>query len=56
MKERVGERFPQFTQVESDMLRGSIDFLGLNHYTSVYGEEPIVSSEISYQSVREMIC
>jgi beta-galactosidase len=34
MVERVGERLPQFTAEESEMLKGSADFIGLNHYNS----------------------
>lgn len=29
-------RLPSFTQEESDMLKGSCDYIGLNHYTSNY--------------------
>jgi len=36
MKERVGQRLPIFTDEEKKSLRGSLDFLGLNHYTSKY--------------------
>ncbi|MGE9295215.1 MAG: GH1 family beta-glucosidase [Puniceicoccales bacterium] len=36
MRERVGERLPKFTPEQSAMLRGSVDFLGLNHYTTHY--------------------
>lgn len=34
MKVNVGERLPQFTEDEKIAIRGSADFLGLNHYTS----------------------
>jgi beta-glucosidase len=30
------ERLPKFTDEQSKLLKGSIDFLGLNHYTSKY--------------------
>jgi beta-glucosidase len=34
-------RLPSFTQEESDMLKGSCDYIGLNHYTSNYvGDNP----------------
>lgn len=36
MKDRVGRRLPTFTREEKELLRGSFDFLGLNHYTSKY--------------------
>ncbi|KAK7339902.1 hypothetical protein VNO77_20588 [Canavalia gladiata] len=36
MKKRAGSRLPSFTQKESNMVRGSIDFLGINFYYSFY--------------------
>jgi len=36
MKSLVGDRLPNFSIDEIKLLNGSIDFLGLNHYTSVY--------------------
>ncbi|KAL4178498.1 hypothetical protein AMTRI_Chr13g82600 [Amborella trichopoda] len=36
MREYVGERLPKFTQEQSDIVRGSYDFIGLNYYTSRY--------------------
>ncbi len=37
MTSRVKDgRLPSFTQSESDMIKGSYDFMGLNHYSSSY--------------------
>ncbi|KAM7273902.1 hypothetical protein ACFE04_028566 [Oxalis oulophora] len=36
MRTYVGERLPKFTKEQSDMIKGSYDFLGLNYYTSNY--------------------
>ncbi|XP_022861696.1 beta-glucosidase 6-like [Olea europaea var. sylvestris] len=36
MKTRVGSRLPRFTQAESSKLKGSFDFIGINHYTTWY--------------------
>nr|Q75W17.1 RecName: Full=Furcatin hydrolase; Short=FH; Flags: Precursor [Viburnum furcatum]BAD14925.1 furcatin hydrolase [Viburnum furcatum] len=36
MRHLVGERLPQFTEMQAMMMKGSIDFLGLNYYTSIY--------------------
>jgi beta-glucosidase/6-phospho-beta-glucosidase/beta-galactosidase len=36
MRSSVGHRLPEFTEEERDRLRGSVDFLGFNHYSSWY--------------------
>ncbi|XP_020261447.1 beta-glucosidase 4 [Asparagus officinalis] len=34
MRERLGDRLPTFSEGEKKLLRNSLDFIGLNHYTS----------------------
>lgn len=34
MRERVGDRLPNFTEEQKADLKGSVDFLGLNTYSS----------------------
>jgi len=36
MKENAGQRLPSFTKIEAEKVKGSFDFIGLNHYTSAY--------------------
>lgn len=39
MKERLGNRLPAFTAEEQQLIRGSSDFFGLNHYTTMYAAD-----------------
>ncbi|CAN0862156.1 Beta-glucosidase 24 [Linum grandiflorum] len=39
MRTLVGNRLPTFTAEESKQLKGSIDFLGLNYYTTFYARD-----------------
>lgn len=38
MKNRVGSRLPNFTSDETGLLKGSLDFVGINHYTTFYAD------------------
>ncbi|KAK4780854.1 hypothetical protein SAY87_016960 [Trapa incisa] len=38
MKTRVGSRLPKFSQSESALVKGSLDFVGINHYTTYYAK------------------
>ncbi|OMO71966.1 Glycoside hydrolase, family 1 [Corchorus olitorius] len=44
MKSRVGSRLPNFTDSESVLLKGSLDFLGINHYTTYYARQNATNS------------
>lgn len=41
MKERLGDRLPEFSEEELAMLKDSSDFFGLNHYTTMYAANAI---------------
>jgi beta-galactosidase len=36
MKDRIGDRLPTFTESQRQELLGSLDFMGLNHYSTLY--------------------
>ncbi|XP_022736507.1 vicianin hydrolase-like [Durio zibethinus] len=48
MRSLVGSRLPKFTEAESKMLKGSIDFLGVNYYTANYAEDAPPSNNANY--------
>ncbi|XP_024020701.1 beta-glucosidase 17 [Morus notabilis] len=39
MRSLVGHRLPKFTDAQSELLKGSYDFLGLNYYTARYADD-----------------
>ncbi|KAB5538463.1 hypothetical protein DKX38_015996 [Salix brachista] len=38
MRNRVGERLPNFTKNDVALVKGSLDFVGINHYTTFYAQ------------------
>jgi beta-glucosidase len=36
MRSRVGDRLPKFTADEAALVKGTLDFVGINHYTTCY--------------------
>lgn len=49
MRERLGDRLPSFTPEQKALLKGSVDFLGLNHYTTHYAsrEKPPAETAVA---------
>ncbi|KAJ4950554.1 hypothetical protein NE237_027386 [Protea cynaroides] len=43
MQDLVGPRLPRFYKEQSEMLKGSYDFLGLNYYTANYAKDASLS-------------
>uniref|UniRef100_A0A6N2N1G1 Beta-glucosidase n=1 Tax=Salix viminalis TaxID=40686 RepID=A0A6N2N1G1_SALVM len=50
MHDFVGGRLPKFTTEESEMVKGSYDFIGINYYTTYYAQ----NIDADYQSVGYM--
>ncbi|CAH1446802.1 unnamed protein product [Lactuca virosa] len=46
MKKNAGNRIPTFTKFESQRMKGSFDFLGMNHYTTLYVKDNSISLEM----------
>ncbi|KAL8131457.1 hypothetical protein AgCh_007405 [Apium graveolens] len=44
MRQYLGSELPQFSFEEIEYVKGSIDFIGLNHYTTSYSEDCIYSN------------
>ncbi|KAL0364916.1 UNVERIFIED_CONTAM: Beta-glucosidase 4, partial [Sesamum angustifolium] len=34
MREKLGDRLPKFSERHKELLKNSVDFIGLNHYTT----------------------
>ena len=45
MRAYIGDRLPKFTKKQSEIVKGSFDFIGLNYYSSKYARN-IPSSNI----------
>lgn len=51
MRTLVGDRLPKFTREQSDTLKGSFDFVGVNYYTARFTSNiPISSGNIVNKS------
>lgn len=51
MKKNAGTRIPNFTKLESRQVKGSFDFIALNHYTTLYVKD---NSNILEMDVRDL--
>jgi beta-glucosidase len=49
MKENVGSRLPAFTNHESKQVKGSVDFIGVVHYFSIFAKDNSNSLKMEYR-------
>lgn len=47
MKKIAGTRIPTFTKMESRLVKGSFDFLGLNQYSTIQVEDVSISLQMN---------
>ncbi|MFS7994529.1 putative beta-glucosidase [Helianthus anomalus] len=46
MKKNAGNRIPKFTKLESERIKGSLDFIGINHYATKYVKDNPINLEM----------
>lgn len=54
MRERLGDHLPKLSEKDRENLRNSIDFVGLNHYTTRFISHVETPREIHFYQVQEM--
>ncbi|KAJ0019020.1 hypothetical protein Pint_11688 [Pistacia integerrima] len=54
MRKRLGDRLPEFTQEEKELLKHAVDFVGLNQYTSRFIAHATSPEEGDYYKSQEM--
>ncbi|XP_010908751.2 beta-glucosidase 4 isoform X2 [Elaeis guineensis] len=54
MHERLGDKLPKFSDAHKELLRNSLDFVGLNHYTTRFIAHTQNTKEIHFYQVQEM--
>ncbi|WCJ22135.1 beta glucosidase 40 [Euphorbia peplus] len=47
MISRVGSRLPRFSNSETALVKGSLDFVGINHYTTYYAQESSIGKVLN---------
>lgn len=43
MHELLGDDLPEFSMFDMEMLKNGLDFIGINHYTSFYSKDCMIS-------------
>lgn len=44
IRSRVGSRLPKFSKSQANLLKGSLDFVGIKHYTTFYAMHNVLLS------------
>jgi len=52
MRERLGDALPEFSEEQAALLKGSSDFFGLNHYSTLMASEPSEETRGDAEEVR----
>lgn len=54
MRELLGNQLPSFSDIEKNIIRGSLDYIGINHYTTFYTKDCLHStcSQGSYHPIK----
>jgi beta-glucosidase len=55
MRHYHGDELPQFTEEEQSYLKGSLDFIGVNHYSTLYAEDCLRSSSCTPEDNRTIV-
>jgi beta-glucosidase len=54
MRERLGDKLPKFSEKNKELLRTSLDFIGLNHYTSRFIAHSTNNDENYFYRIQEI--
>ncbi|KAJ0037374.1 hypothetical protein Pint_24091 [Pistacia integerrima] len=55
MRTLVGQRLPEFTKEQSKTIKGSLDFIGLNYYTSNYAVNDPVANPVNFSYSKDSL-
>ncbi|KAJ0969345.1 hypothetical protein J5N97_022222 [Dioscorea zingiberensis] len=54
MRERLGDRLPKFSDADRELIKDSVDFLGLNHYTSRFISHASDKGNLHFYKIQDM--
>nr|BAD82684.1 beta-primeverosidase-like protein [Oryza sativa Japonica Group] len=57
MKKAIGSRLPSFSKVQTELVKGTLDFIGVNHYFSLYVSDlPLAKGVRDFIADRSVSC